>query len=59
MLAYADDICLVSDSKEDFLHILQVTNDFFNQWHLEISAEKSAVLTYGQLLMLNANGFVV
>ena len=47
-LLYADDLVLISESKEGLQKSLNVLNEFTNQWHLEINMSKTKCLTFSR-----------
>jgi len=46
-LAYADDICILSESKTQLTAVLKVFNDVLTEYGMVVSAEKSFWMTQG------------
>ena len=46
-LAYADDICILADSKAELSAILNILNDVLAKFGMTLSAEKSFWMTLG------------
>ena len=58
-LLYADDLVILSETKEGLQRSLDSLSQFTQKWHLEVNTKKTKCLTFAQGRRVNTTGWVL